>query len=255
MEKYYNMIFKRKSMRKFDDQLTVSSDELNQIWQQLEVIKPLFNEIKTEFRIVKKAETTCNRGEYCLLMYSENKEGYLLNVGYMLEQVDLFLASINIGCCWYGFGKPKVVEDTALEFVIMLAFGKSNESDFRKDMFKSKRQPTEVIWQGDFNETVKNIVRYAPSSCNMQPWRVYSNDNQVKIYRTTAVNSIMPPSKRPYYNTIDMGIFLCFLEIIMDKQGIDHERNLNVQGDLDTSNIEAKCEVETMFEIGEYWIQ
>lgn len=172
-------------------------------------------------------------------MFSEPKSSYLLNVGYMLEQMDLFLASINIGVCWYGFGKQKEISKSELDFVIMLAFGKSREADFRKDIFKCKRKPCNTIWNGSFDEAVKNLVRYTPSSCNMQPWRVVSNDNIIDVYRTTDVNSIMPLGKRPYYNSIDMGIFLCFLDITLCKHNYTFERKLFVEENLNQSELKV----------------
>lgn len=215
MEQLFEMIFKRKSFRRFDDKLLISKSELKEITRQLENIEPLVSDIRTEFRIVEKSLTTCKRGQYCLLMYSEQKEHSLLNVGYMLEQMDLFLASRNIGVCWYGFGKPSEMQLHGLDFIIMLAFGKSNSENFRKDVSKCKRKSQEIIWNGNFNSDVVNVVRYAPSSCNMQPWRVTSIQDKIEIFRTAQVNSIMPISKCPFYNTIDVGIFLCFLEILL----------------------------------------
>lgn len=238
MDKFYDMIFKRKSMRKFDETLSVSKDELTQIKQQLEHLIPLQDGIETQFKIVERNETTCKRGEYCLLMYSEQKPHYLLNAGYMLEQMDLFLTSIDIGVCWYGFGKIKEIKNSELDFVIMLAFGKSHKKDFRKDMYKSKRKPCDIIWRGNFNEDVVNLVRYAPSSCNMQPWRVVSKEKSLKVYRTTDVNSIMPLNKRPYYNSIDMGIFLLFIEIILSKNNYLFKRELCIEENLDKLDIE-----------------
>ena len=102
MNDLYNMIFKRKSIRKFDSSLSVSDEELELIKSQFEKVIPLIPEIKIKFEIVKKLETTAKYGEYALLFYSENKDNYLLNAGYVLEQLDLFMASINIGACWYG---------------------------------------------------------------------------------------------------------------------------------------------------------
>lgn len=198
MDTFYDMIFKRKSMRRFDETLSLSNEELDLIKQQFENLIPLHDGTKTQFKIVKKNETTCKRGEYCLLMYSEPKSHYLLNAGYMLEQMDLFLASIDIGVCWYGFGKPKEINNNdEFAFVIMLAFGKSDSKDFRKDIYKCKRKPCNIIWNGNFDEEVINLVRYAPSSCNMQPWRIVSNEKIIKVYRTTDVNSIMPLNRRP----------------------------------------------------------
>lgn len=51
---------------------------------------------------------------------------------------------------------------------------------------------------------VANVVRYAPSACNSQPWRVFCGSGLIEIYRSTQVRSMIPENKRPYYNSIDM---------------------------------------------------
>lgn len=73
--------------------------------QKIKNLIPLVNGIKIKYKIVPREKTTSKRGEHCLLIYSEEKEHYLLNIGYMFEQLDLYLASKNIGVCWYGMGK------------------------------------------------------------------------------------------------------------------------------------------------------
>lgn len=239
MDGLYDMIFKRKSIRRFDDSLHVSQQEMRQIRQRLELLIPLNKEICVRFQIVPKAETTSKRGEYCLLLYSERAEGFLLNAGYLLEQMDLYLASLDIGVCWYGMAKAKEPECGGLPYVIMLAFGKSRPQDFRNDFRKCKRKGCEDIWNGDFDKDVVNLVRFAPSSCNMQPWRVKSDENRIAVYRTTEVRSIMPVSKRPFYNSIDMGVFLCFLELVLRHQGHRFKRSL-AAGETETAAGDVK---------------
>ena len=58
MNELYNMIYKRKSIRKFDSSLSVSDEELELIKSQFEKVIPLILEIKIKFEIVKKSETT-----------------------------------------------------------------------------------------------------------------------------------------------------------------------------------------------------
>jgi hypothetical protein len=168
------MIFKRKSFRRFNDSLVISQDD----------------------KIVPREQTTSKRGEYCLLIYSEEKEFYLLNIGYMFEQLDLYLASKDIGVCWYGMGKVNEPQYENLDYVIMMALGKGSESEFRKDYKKSKRKETRDIWIGDWGFEIADVVKYAPSACNTQPWRVVAENNTLKIYRTTEVKSIMPKEGR-----------------------------------------------------------
>ena len=227
MDKEYSMIFKRKSFRRFNHSLKLTNEELHHINEKIKELTPLVENIEVKYRIVRRGETTCKRGEYCLLIYSGQKENYLLNVGYMFEQLDLYLASKNIGVCWYGMGKTEETEYKGLKFVIMLALGRAEPSEFRKDYRKCKRKETEEIWSGvNGLEIIAEVAKYAPSSCNTQPWRVICEDNKLKVYRTTSIKSIMPKDKVPFYNSIDLGIFLYFLELALLYNDISFRRFL-----------------------------
>ncbi len=226
MKELYEIIFKRKSIRKFDGALFLTEEELVKIKQKIESLIPLVDDIKVKLEIVERSNTTAKRGEYCLLIYSENKPHYLLNSGYLLEQMDLFLTSYDIGVCWYALAKAKKMQVDSLDYVIMLAFGKSRPQDFRREVSQFKRKSIDEIWKGDFDTEVKDSVRLAPSACNTQPWRIISDSNCIKVYRNRNVKSFIPDSKLPYYNSIDIGICLCFLEIAMSKKGYEFERIL-----------------------------
>lgn len=91
---FYDMIFKRKSFHLFKDTQNISSSELQDIENAYKTFKPLIGDIKTDIEIVPAAKTTCKRGEeYCILLYSEKKDNYLQNIGYIGEQLDLYLSS------------------------------------------------------------------------------------------------------------------------------------------------------------------
>ena len=98
---------------------------------------------------------------------------------------------------------------------------------FRKDMFKSKRKPLEEIWIGEDQYDIAHIVRFAPSACNSQPWIVDAND-QLSVYRykKPGKRGIMPINKVTYYNRIDIGIFLLFVELCLEHRGYSFERQL-----------------------------
>ena len=105
---WYQMIFKRKSFHIFKDKQNISGKELSNIAESFKNFKPLDEDIKTAFLIVPAEETSCKRGEeYCILLYSEKKGDYLRNIGYLGEQLDLYLASLNIGALWFGIGKTE----------------------------------------------------------------------------------------------------------------------------------------------------
>ena len=228
-DKQYQMIFKRKSFHIFKNTLIISEEELAQIETAFLECKPLIPEIKVSMKIVPAAATTCKRGqEYCILLYSEKKEGYLPNIGYLGQQLDLILASMNIGALWFGIGKTDVRSDGELDFVIMIAIAKMEETKFRKNMFKSKRKPIEEIWFGEYYLEAANIARFAPSACNTQPWIVESNEQELRVFRYKKLGKrgIMPADKVSFYNRIDIGIFLLILEVCLKHGGIVFERTL-----------------------------
>ena len=225
---YYKQIFKRKSFHIFKDTDTLNGDEIQELKDFIKTVKPLNPEINTEICIVPEKETTCKRGgELCILFYSETKNEYLRNIGYMGEQIDLYLASKNIGALWFGIGKPKEMHVNGLDFVIMISIAKMPENKFRKDMFKSKRKPLSEIWNGD-TLGVAEVVRFTPSACNTQPWIVENNGSDLTVYRfkKPGKRGIMPADKVRYYNKIDMGIFLFMLETCLAREDYKYDRTL-----------------------------
>ena len=127
---FYEMIFKRKSFHIFRNvgNESIGEYELNDIQNAYSEFTPLNPEIKTAIRIVSEKETNCKRGgEYCVLLYSEKKDGYLQNIGYLGEQLDLYLVSRNIGTLWFGIGKTKEEPFEDMEFVIMFSIRKISD--------------------------------------------------------------------------------------------------------------------------------
>ena len=238
MNNFYREIFKRKSFHFFIGGEKTTEDDLIKINAFIKTIEPLYSDIKTEIKIVPEKETTCHRGaDYCILFYSEPKGDYLRNIGYIGEQIDLYLASLNIGALWFGIGKTKEKDINGLEYVIMIAFKRMPEKSFRKDMYKSKRKPIEEIWSGEQMD-IANIVRFAPSACNTQPWFVENNENVLSIYRykKPGKRGIMPVDKVMYYNRIDIGIFLYLLETCLAEKRTEYQRELFA--DLSGSEVE-----------------
>lgn len=228
---FYEMIFRRKSFHIFKNtgNVPISTDELDDIRNAYSGFIPLIPKIRTAIRIVPEKETTCRRGgEYCILLYSEKKDGYLQNIGYLGEQLDLYLVSRNIGTLWFGIGRAEEASFEGMEFVIMLSVRKiCDSSRFRKDMFKSKRKNVGEIWEGEQIPGVSDIVRFAPSACNSQPWLV-KNDGDLLVYRyrKPGRRGIMPKVLVPFYNRIDIGIFICFMDICLEHNGIEFEKTL-----------------------------
>ncbi len=250
---FYDMIFKRKSFHLFRNvgNESISEEEINAIKNAYLEFTPLYSDIKTAVRIVPEKQTNCRRGgEYCILLFSEKKDGYLQNIGYLGEQLDLYLVSRNIGTLWYGIGKTREKPFEDMEFVIMFSIRKVvDDTRFRTDMFKSKRKKAEEMWEGQQISGVTDIVRFAPSACNSQPWLVKNNGVlSVYRYRNPAKRGIMPKSMISFYNRIDIGIFICFMDICLRHRGIGFEKRLysdNGGDDVLTLNAEYYCSADT----------
>lgn len=227
----YQMIFKRKSFHSFKcETFPLTEKELDDIYDFFNSITPLIDNIKTEIKIIKAKDSGCKRGnEYTIMFYSEIKDNYLTNIGYLGQILDLYLVSLNIGTLWYGFGRTREKKYNGLKFVIMMGISKVNPEEFRKDMFKSKRKPLEEIWLYDYLP-ISNIVRFAPSACNSQPWTVENIDNCLLIYRNHKNQRVglMLPKISFYFNRIDMGIFLAFVEICLKHENITYEKEIFV---------------------------
>ena len=225
-ESYYDMIFKRKSFHMFREIIPLTPEELNEINDHLKTLIPLNKDIKVSFKIVPKKYTTSKRGEYCILIYSETKDNFVQNVGYMGEQLDLWLASKDIGVCWYGLAKPNEMKCDGLDFIIMLAIGKSPTKFFRKDYRKCARRPLEDIWNLEGSQALIDVVRYAPSACNSQPWFIENKHNTIKLYRTRGKKGIISADKMPLINRVDIGIMILFLDVYLNHHNIKFTRDL-----------------------------
>lgn len=232
----YPVIFKRKSFHLFRNvgDEKIEEDELGSLSNAYDSFDKLYPDIRTAIRIVPAAKVSFERdAEFCILIYSEKKENYLMNAGYIGEQMDLYLVSRNIGTLWFGIGKPDEQVYDGLDYVIMIAIHKiSDESLYRKDMFKAKRKALEEIWTGA-SLGVAEIARFAPSACNTQPWFVKNTGNVLEVYRykKPGKRGIMPADAVAYFNRIDIGIFICILEICMAKQNISAVRELFIDAE------------------------
>ena len=52
-------------------------------------------------------------------------------------------------------------------------------------------------------------------ACNSQSWLVDASQGVLRVFRNKKVITIIPKSRLAFYNTIDLGIFLCFLEVAL----------------------------------------
>lgn len=220
---FYPTIFKRKSIRNFD--LTpLDDDVLTEVSERLKNLKPLYNNIKVELNIIKSdgvKTRMMKKAPYYIAVFSEAKEGYLTNIGYMLQQMDLFLSYNDLGSCWQGIPRPKkeVLNSSDLEFVIFIAFGKPEdpESLYRTDLSQFNRKSLRAITDITGADELLEAARIAPSATNSQPWFFTGNEKLIHAYSVKPgfIKSLMTKK----YISIDLGIVIYHLQVAAEHFG------------------------------------
>ncbi len=220
----YNAIFQRKSVRKYNMEL-LPSNELAGIKEYVSNVEPLEKDIKVEFAYLS-TEDVKNllpiKAPHYLCIYSEKTGNYLMNAGFMIQQVDLYLSSKGIGSCWLGMAKPSKEVPTQLkgmEFVIMLAFGGSLESVHRSDLSEFKRKDLAEVGTATGVEEILNAVRFAPSASNSQPWFITGDAAKLQVHREKL--GIVKAVLYDKMNKIDIGIGLCHIFMTAKTLGKD----------------------------------
>ena len=206
-------ICRRRSVRAYADQ-PVSDQILQEILTFLSTARPLYPDIRVLARVVKKEQVRFYmpwKSPQLLAIYSENKPGYLENVGFIFQQVDLYLQSRGLGSCWMGLGKLREQLDDLgdMEFVILMAFGWPKDSPKRSGASDFKRKDPEEI--ADWPDIRLEPARLAPSSTNSQPWYFVHGESAIHAYRNRA--GLIRHRMLGSMNQIDMGIALAQLYV------------------------------------------
>lgn len=208
-------IYERKSVRSFEN-TPVSDEIISKIKDFASGIKPLYPDIKTAFEIVDKkyVKTVCPWvTPQVISIYSQKKDGCYENVGFVFQQLELYINSLGLGACWLGLGKTdgKInsnFEKEGLEFVITMAFGYPKGEAKRKTIQEFKRLCLSEI--SDVSDERLNAARVAPSSVNSQPWYFVHDGDVIHTFckRKALVNTVPL-----YMNLIDIGIALSHIYV------------------------------------------
>jgi hypothetical protein len=244
----FDAIPKRRSIRKYAAE-EISINTMEQIESYGKSVKRLNENIKTEMDFVSGSAVKLDfnlpiTAPYYIVFYSEKKDSYLTNAGFMLQQMDLFLFSIGLGSCWLGVGRPEQKVKNDMEYVIVLAYGipdvppRLGFSEFGMSSLydlSTKRKPISEIMAGQ-DERIE-YARMAPSTSNSQPWYFVCQDGRIEVYIAKRAESenfinrngvfelirekVSDEAQKRYSrnNQIDIGIALCHLWIASMNQG------------------------------------
>lgn len=221
----YKTIFKRKSVRKYE-QAALPAAVQKEILEHTGSLRPLFPDIKVEYRLVPgnlvKSLVPVKAPHY-LVAFSEQKEGYRENTGFMMQQMDLYLSARGIGTCWLGMAKParEILERSSLSYVISMAVGQPREPLHRASLAEFRRKPLSQITDMAGAEQLMEAVRLAPSAVNGQPWYFNGDGYLIRCYRVK--HGLIKSALYEELNKIDMGIALCHLWLAAQEAGKEFE--------------------------------
>ncbi len=237
---FYEAIFKRKSVRNYMQEF-LEDETLSEIQAFSNAVTRLIPEIKTEIRYVSRDEIKLVlpiKAPHYLMFYSEKSDGYLMNAGYMLQQIDLFLSMNRIGSCYLGMAQPTQVakDQSDLDFVIVLAFGNPRETVHRLNLEAFKRKSLGEIAHNINDEQFQRIVeaaRVAPSASNSQPW-FFTNDGEwMHVYRNKP--SFLKAFLYERMNQVDIGIVLYHMALRLDYDQNGYQFVKSERGESSTS--------------------
>ncbi len=160
---------------------------------------------------------------------------YLLDLGYVFEQLVIYATSIGLGTVWMAgtfsrkHFKASVNIKNEIEMPIVAPIGieggkksllaKIGEKKPRArkpfgNLFFAEDGKTSLVYEQS-NPLLEalEMIRLAPSSMNKQPWRVVQVGNRFHFYKS---------SKKEVYD-IDMGIALSHLVMTLESYGISGE--------------------------------
>jgi nitroreductase len=224
----YDAIFSRKAIRKFDP--TPLGDEVVteiKTFMDNELV-PMNAGIAIQHQIVARKDMRgmlATKAQQYIPVFSEPKEGYAVNVGFTMQQVDLFLSTKGIGSCWQAMPRPgKGLKSAASgEYLIALVIGSPVEPLHRKDRSEFARKTVSQISSippGDaVMDDVLEAARLAPSGTNNQPWFFTGDaENSVLHAYCRKANALL---KRIFHkmNEISMGIALCHAWLALEHEG------------------------------------
>lgn len=217
----FQYIVKRKSTRKYKME-TLPEETISEIENQVKNLLPLHEELKTEITLLPHDAVKgllAIKAPHYLLIFSEDKKGYLENAGYMLQQMDLYLSSMGLGTCWLGMAKPTSGFNnvSSLPFVIAMAVGAPAEPVHRNSETEFKRKLKVEICSTSYHSHIIEAARLAPSATNSQPWRFRTTPDAIHAYRIKV--NLLKAWLYERMNKIDMGIALCHLQLAAEAEG------------------------------------
>lgn len=263
MENINEIIRNRRSVRTFDTR-EVNKEDLNKLIAFMESIENPYG-MPVTFKLLDAKEKGLSSpvisganlyvgAKVPRKLYAEEA------LGYSFEMLVLYAWSIGIGTVWIGGTFDRAAFERAMELegdekmpcASPLGYPAKKmslkENMMRKAVKADNRLPFETLFfDGDFGVSLSEekagrlaealeMVRWAPSAVNKQPWRVVVKENSAYFYLKK--NKGFVSESVGNMQKIDMGIALCHFDLAAKRNG------LKVRFDLDDPKLVTEADTE-----------
>lgn len=224
----YEAIFARKSVRSFTNE-AIPEDILDKVRDQFNQITAPFGKCRIDYSVLDNRKGQMRmlsmfsvKAPYYLAFYSDESQNHMMNAGFIMEEIVLFLTTLGIGSCFIASRRVKHDDQTkgGLSLAGLVAFGYPKGELTRKSA-DANRLPIDEICI--FKEVPRQWVcqlleaaRLAPSALNSQPWRFVVYDNRIHIFCKKHKAAEMTPREE-----LEFGIMLANLQTASEELWLD----------------------------------
>lgn len=255
MENVKELVRGRRSVRTFDGS-KINAEDFKKLSEFMEKLDNPYG-IPLEFRLLdakehKLSSPVISGTNLYVGVKAERTAHTEEAVGYSLEQLVLYAQSLGIGTVWIGGTMDRPAFERAMELrenemmpcVSPLGYPAKRmsvkEGIMRKAIKADGRLPFETLFfDGTFGVPlteekagnlagVLEIVRWAPSAVNKQPWRVVADGDAAHFYLKRTKGFISEAAGD--MQKIDLGIALCHFALAAQESGIDTDFRINDPG-------------------------
>lgn len=224
----FEAIFVRKSVRNYTND-ALSPQTLEAILNRFDEIKGLFGGIETELAIFDNRKTEYKllgmvgvKAPYYLVLYSEEKDRAMMNAGYLMEQLSLYLYTLGLGSCFIGnpILKKKYMKRDNKKLMVVLAFGKAKGSCVRKQIEARRLSLNDLcVYKETPRQWMRQLLdaaRMAPSSLNSQPWRFVVFDSRIHIFSKKHASDRLGK-----WDELNFGIMFSHMMVVAEELWLD----------------------------------
>ncbi|MCI8275766.1 MAG: nitroreductase [Lachnospiraceae bacterium] len=212
----YEAVYNRKSVRRYKMEL-LPQEFFRNLRKFEQGLQPFVPELHYSVEFINAMDKEARvrglfhvKAPYYMVFFSEPGKYAMVNAGYLLEQIVLYMTGHGVGTCYQGSAKAVGLSGPAgMEPVMVVAFGYADER-LHRESFRAKRLPLKdlCVFKEDSTEETRLMLqaaRLAPSALNRQPWRFIVYQNRIHIFSKKEPVSLRTKESRIGF---DMGIML-----------------------------------------------